>query len=453
MLRSDSPAGLPTASWTDAGRVGFRVAAPLVARGPIIRRPAVVRAIAALGLDDQAVRDLQRLDDRYGPDPVRVRIPGREWAVVLAPEDVHRVLADSPEPFAPATYEKRAALSAFQPHGLLASHGTERVQRRRFNEAVLDHGRAIHEQAGELLDKIVDEAGRLAGRVERTGRLTWDDYIRAWYRLVRRVVLGDAARDDHAVTDLLSELRAAGNWSLFRRSHAGRRDRFYRRLQHHLTRAESGSLAGRLSRTATGPSTEPPQQVPQWLFAYDAAAWASFRALALICAHPDMADRATTEASGRDLSQPHNLPFLRSCLLESLRLYPTTPAILRETTRRTHWRTGTLPAGSGVLVFAPYFHRDDRRLPHAHRFVPQDWVERVAEGRVGPQAGDWPLVPFSAGPAICPGRHLVLLTASAVLGTLLTRQPLALARPTQLNTSRLPGTLSPFHLSFATSRP
>ena len=61
-----------------------------------------------------------------------------------------------------------------------------------------------------------------------------------------------------------------------------------------------------------------------------------------------------------------------------------------------------MPAGTGILIFAPFFHRDDERLPYAHRFAPELWLK--AQDPVA-----WPLIPFSGGPVICPGRHLVTL--------------------------------------------
>ena len=64
---------------------------------------------------------------------------------------------------------------------------------------------------------------------------------------------------------------------------------------------------------------------------------AAFRAHALIAA--DEID--TTDANA-----------LRATVLESVRLWPTTPAILRDTTTDTEWSNGTLKAGTGVVVFA-----------------------------------------------------------------------------------------------------
>lgn len=148
------------------------------------------------------------------------------------------------------------------------------------------------------------------------------------------------------------------------------------------------------------------------------------------------------ELEERDLSIPQDLPLLRACVLESLRLWPTTPAVLRDRTRVTTWKTGVLPAHTGILIFAPLFHRDDRRLPYADRFSPELWLrERTSE--------DWPLIPFSAGPAICPGRNLVLLVTSSMLAALLERHDLRLRPATRLDRRHpLPGTLDPFTLNF-----
>ena len=86
------------------------VLVPLAARGAIVRRPPVENLADRLELDARAVDRLQRVREAHGPGPVRLALPGRELAFVLTGEDVRRVLEGSPEPFALATREKRAAL-------------------------------------------------------------------------------------------------------------------------------------------------------------------------------------------------------------------------------------------------------------------------------------------------------------------------------------------------------
>jgi hypothetical protein len=118
----------------------------------------VVALAERLDADRRAVRLLQRLTARYGPGPLRLRVPGRSVGLVLSPEDVRRVLSGSPEPFAVANREKRGALSHFQPHGVLVSHGQLRADRRQVNEDVLDTHRPVHRLAKAITAKVLDEA-------------------------------------------------------------------------------------------------------------------------------------------------------------------------------------------------------------------------------------------------------------------------------------------------------
>jgi cytochrome P450 len=435
---------VPKASARDTLAVTAEVLMPFVARGPIARRPKVVGLAEKLDADRRAVRRMQHLRDRYGPGPVLLRTPGRDMAMVVSASHVHRVLEGTPEPFATANREKRGALSHFQPHGVLISDAGERAVRRPFNEAVLDTPSPIHHMAEHFVAAVREEADLLLDEVEQTRRLTWDAFITAWWRTVRRVVLGDAARDDHALTDMLTELRHDANWSFFKPKDTELRERFERQLLGHIRRAEPNSLAHLVATLPADDGVVRHQQVPQWLFAFDPAGMTTFRALALLAAHPDAAARVRAELEGRDLTTPQDLPYLRGTVLESLRLWPTTPSVLRDTTTETTWETGTLPAGTGVTIFAPLFHRDDEELPYADRFAPEIWLEdRSAE--------DWPLVPFSGGPGMCPGRNLVLLTTSTMLAALLSRLDLRLDTPGTLDPAQLPGTLSPYHLRFVTA--
>jgi len=434
---------LPRATLQETLEVATDVFIPTFAKGPIIRRPRMVGLAERLGLDRRAVRRMQRLRDKYGPGPLMLRMPpGRTQAIILSPEHVHRVLEGSPEPFATASSEKWAALSHFEPKGVLVSHGPERAERRRFNEAVLGSESPQHRLTERFVRVVREEAEHLLAAVRQRGELSWELFADTWFRIVRRVVFGDGARDDVKLRALINELRGDGNWAFMRPKRRGVREQFFRRLEGHLGRAEPGSLASVMARTPKGEDTAPSQQVPQWLFAFDPAGMTTFRALALLAAHPEHAERAREEIrSNRDSAAPH-LPYLRACVLESLRLWPTTPMVLRQSTEETVWETGVMPARTGILIFAPFFHRDDQRLPFADRFTPELWLEaRDPKG--------WPLVPFSGGPAICPGRHLVLLLTSTMLSALLDERQVWLKPLLRLGARQpLPGTLNNYDLRF-----
>jgi cytochrome P450 len=63
------------------------------------------------------------------------------------------------------------------------------------------------------------------------------------------------------------------------------------------------------------------------------------------------------------------------------------------------------------------FHRDDEELGFADRFEPGAWLD-------GRTDGPWPIIPFSGGPAGCPGRNVVLLTTSTAVSHVVTKYDL-----------------------------
>jgi cytochrome P450 len=435
--------GLRTASLRDTLAVVAQIALPTLSKGVIIRRPKVVGAAQQLDLDQRAVRRMQRLRAKYGAGPLLLPIPGRRQAVVLDPEHVHRVLDGTPEPFATASTEKRAALAHLEPNVSLISHGPERAVRRRLNEDALDTPRPVHRLADRFLGVVNDEAERLIEQARARGELVWDDFFESWYRVVRRVVLGDGARDDHELTSMLAELRSHANWAFLRPRNKALLERFHARLEAHLARAEPGSLAAIIAAIPNAGDAEPSDQVAHWLFAFDPAGMTTFRALALLATHPDEAARARVEVGEAGPGERQNLHYLRACILESLRLWPTTPLVLRETTADTEWDGGKMPSNTHVIIFAPFFHRDDEQLPFAHRFSPELWLE-------GDAAGRWPLIPFSDGPAKCPAHNFVPMLTSAMLAALIDGREVELRSGATLGPDRpLPATLDNYALRFA----
>lgn len=416
-----------------------------VAAGAIARRRAVVGVLERLQADGRSITRLHELRRRHGSGPVELALPGRRFIVPLDPDDVGRILDGAPSPFHPASWEKRRALEKFQPHAVLITRGPLRGPRRALNEAALDTHAELHHLAVPFAAVVAQEVASLADDALRRGGFTSSDFTKAWWRMVRRLVFGDSARDDEAVTDDLWRLRKAGNWSFAAPLHERRRSRFFERLYRYAEDAAPNSLLGALTAIPAEGGVDPIGQLPHWLFAFDAASMATSRAAALLATHPDARSRCETG----DPAQPQPRPYLRACLLESVRLWPTTPALLRETTEDTSWGEGaqryTLDAGASLLICVPAFHRDSTILPFADTFTPDIWLDGRAQQY--PQ-----LVPFSAGPAQCPGQNLVLFVTSMVLAQLFSRMDLRLScSPALLPDQPLPVTLNQFGLEFDAS--
>lgn len=427
---------LPRLSAGDTIAFLLRVVLPTFGKGLMIRRPAIVSLAARRDLDTRAVAEMERLAARHGGGARRLLVPGRPQVVVLSAGDLVRVLSGAPEPYSPATREKIAAVGHFEPNASLISRGEERAVRRRLSDDVLESDRTDHTMAGRFLAVVREETAPLVD-LEGFG---WQDYRRAWMRAVRRIVLGDGAGDDEAVTDDLDRLRRAGNWAFLHPRRRRVMRRYHARLEEHLQRAEPGSLAAAIAARPRRPDEATADQVTHWLFAFDAASMAGVRALALLVTHPEALARARPELDARAPG-----PFLRGAILDALRLYATTPAILRETTEDVTLPDGTLPAGAHVILYAPFFHRSDA-FPEAHRFAPEIWLP-------GGAAEERPYVPFSGGPAICPARHFVPLLAGEMVRHILASADVSLAAGQALDPGRpLPGTLDHGALRFRLAR-
>ncbi|MFC9088263.1 cytochrome P450 [Nocardiopsis dassonvillei] len=440
---------------------------PNLARGVIVRRPLMTGLVAGLDADRRAVSLLRGLRERHGDDPLPLRLAGRRLALVLSPEDVGRLLRETPEPFSPGGMEKRGALSHFQPHGVLVSDHDARPGRRAANVAALVPGQTIHPDGDVVAGQADDEALALRLALRGGEVLDWRRFADSFHAMARRVVFGPFAAQDRRTTELLHTLRSRANWAYAAPADHAAREEFLGRVRANIERAEPGSLAARLvagsaaaksaagcphggggqDRGATAPGGDgqgadvhPEDQVAHWLFAFDAAAVAAFRSLALLTSLSPSAHAAREEADGRE---GLDLPLLRATVRESVRLWPTTLMVIRESTRETAWREEVFEAGTAFLVVSSYFHRDSSRLPYADAFEPEVWLDGRAEAEPG-------IVPFSYGPAGCAARDLVPLTVSLFLRALLRGRNLTrVDAGGPLPASGLPASLNHFALRFS----
>lgn len=415
---------------------------PTLAKGPLIRRRKVVGMAERRHLDDKAVKRLQSLRHKYGDGPLVLSIPFRTQAILLSAEDVRIVLAHSPKPFTAATREKQAALGHFEPNNVLVSNGRARAIRRQLNEQTLETQCERHSLGAHFARVIEEEMDTICKTAVDQGTLDWDTFFTGWMCMVRRIVLGDDARNDTGLTDILEELRYRANFAFLRPKAQVKREKLLDRLLEYVEAAAPHSLIGQMALHCTDPAQMPHHQIPQYLFAFDPGAMASFRTLGLLSVDEEVRNRVSEELVRADEEVVPRLPLLRASLLETLRLWPTTPVILRETTEDVAWSDSKLPAGTHVIIYTPFLHRDDKRLDEAHHFRPDRWIDTLSH----PQAG---LVPFSYGPVQCPAAHFVPMVASLALRVVLTRLSLRLTEPERLPLERLPGSLDNFTLCFA----
>lgn len=429
------------ASYYDTWRVLTTLIAPTLGKGVIKRRPWVEAAAQYFGLDTQAVQLLQELRKKYGSGPLLVRVLFRSQVIILDPKDASQILDETPIPFSAASREKKSALAHFEPGNVLIADPERRKELRPVHEHALATNESVHPFAERFKKIINEELDSLLGDADDKPEmdLNWDDFAQMWFRIVRRIVLGDPARDDDKVMGDLDDVRKRGNWGFAAFAANSKMESFQNRVADYLKNPEEGSLISRLP-TAKSSELELPSQIAQWLFAFEPAGMVTMRALALLGCQPDEQKRAFEEAKG--VGSDH--PFSRAAFLDAVRLWPTTPVILRELTKDHSIGDWTVKKGTGVMIFTPLFHRDTERLEFANTMSTSPWKDKQAVISEG-------LVPFSAGPAICPAHNLVPMVSSFAIDGLLSKASTTLVEP-KLDPKALSGTLDHFEIKLHLSK-
>jgi cytochrome P450 len=424
---------LSEASYYDSFRVFTNVIGPTIMKGVIKRRPWVEAAAQYLGLDTDAVQFLQAMRKKYGSGPLYVNLLFRAQIIMLDPRDAMAVLEGTPIPYGQATKEKKSALEHLEPGNVLIADPERRKELRPVHEEALATSQRVHpfaERFKHVVDEELDSLLRAMDEHDQT-ELNWDKISETWFRVIRRITLGDAAREDHQLTEDMGALRDRANWGFLAPTNDSKLESVQRRLTNYIKNPEEGILISRFPQGhGASEKFELPSQIGQWLFAWDAAGIIMARALALLGLYKDEQTKAADEAKTATGS---DRPLCRAVYVEAIRLWPTTPAILRDLTEDTTIGGQRIAKGTGVMVFAPLFHRDDTRLESPHTLASSTWLHQ----EVVPSQG---LVPFSAGPAMCPAHNLVPMVAGLFIAGLVSRVSLSLDWP-KMDPEALPGTL------------
>jgi hypothetical protein len=427
----------PHASILEGVRFTAQVAVPNVIQGLLRRRRTAVAVATRTGVDGLAIGFMAGLKRSYGDGPVWIRVAKDEVLLLLGREPIRRALEGAPEPFAADPEPKRSAMAKFQPEALTISRSPLWEDRRRFTEAVLDTGKPLHRLADRFAAVSVEEAGKLPAELD------WEGWNRSVRRVARRVILGDGAAADDALSDMLGELMdkanppGGGSEELL--------ERYTAQLERHVERAEDGSLAGLFGDAPATEQTKPAGQVTHWLFALgDTLAINALRCLAVLAVDDAERGRVSDELSGLDLcsgAAVAGAARLGACLQEAMRLWPTTAMLSRETVDDVDWDGVSVPAGSQIMIVNTFNHRDREAFEFADRFAPDEWLS-------GDAGDDWSFNHFSHGPQGCPGADLALLVGKAMLATVLRDRRVELLQPSLDAAKPMPKMLDFFELRF-----
>ncbi len=432
---------IPSASLWDNLVYNLGYLIPMSLQGTFTRSRFWVGFWTRVHPDLAGVKFVSRLRRKYRSEVIYLRMLTTRTLLVLSREEIRRVLERSPQHYIGAK-AKRDGMSHFQPNAVTISQGEEWQDRRRFNDAVLDYGQ-LHREAGHFLHVVRDEIAPAYGAAPPFQ--SWDDFDDLFVRITRRIIFGDAARDDTEVTDLLRRMMRESNRP-FGRKKSAYFDAFYNRVRRYLTAAQPGSLAALCAQVPSSVITRVENQVPHWMFAmWETLATNTVRALTLILAHSRAEELVREEMAAANLSTAagvDGLKYLEGCVQEAMRLWPTTPMLVRETVMQPLLGGDAVPAGTPVLILNSFNHRDRERYPWADSFAPEKW----SSGTPNPLFNH-----LSSGTQVCAGKDLALFLAKAVLATVLDRGRLRLVSPILDPNRRMPYCHDYFRVRFEQS--
>lgn len=114
-----------------------------------------------------------------------------------------------------------------------------------------------------------------------------------------------------------------------------------------------------------------------------------------------------------------NIPYLRACLKESLRLNPVTAGNLRALGQDLVLSGYRVPKGSDVAMGNVLLGWDDKNFDKWDEFIPERWLKNANESECPVKSTKnlhpFVFLPFGHGPRTCIGRRFAELEVEVML--------------------------------------
>ncbi|KAI3472157.1 hypothetical protein Pfo_029645 [Paulownia fortunei] len=151
-------------------------------------------------------------------------------------------------------------------------------------------------------------------------------------------------------------------------------------------------------------------------------------ALAELINHPDVLKKAAQEIDSVignnrlvEESDIPNLPYLQAIVKETLRLHPTGPLIVRQSSKDCTIAGYHIPAKTRLFVNVWAIGRDPNHWEDALEFRPQRFLSEdgSVKGQLDVRGQHYHLLPFGSGRRGCPGTSLALQVVQATLAAMI----------------------------------
>ena len=119
------------------------------------------------------------------------------------------------------------------------------------------------------------------------------------------------------------------------------------------------------------------------------------------------------------IEQVSKLDYIEACANEAMRLRPVAPLMVNQALKDTVVAGVEVPAGSAVLCLMRLGGIDAKNFAEPTQFNPERWISGERGVAQALTSSKRVVMPFGAGPRMCPGRYLALTEIKMVLAMLL----------------------------------
>ncbi|OXU32057.1 hypothetical protein TSAR_002862 [Trichomalopsis sarcophagae] len=147
------------------------------------------------------------------------------------------------------------------------------------------------------------------------------------------------------------------------------------------------------------------------------------KTLYMIATHPRVQEklRAEVDAALPRADSPftyntmNEIPYLKACIKETLRLSPISPVNVRTMNKDIVLAGYRIPKGMDVMACHKLLSRDEEQFPRADEFIPERWIKGSTEIQSAKKAHPFSYMPFGFGPRTCIGRRFAELEMETLI--------------------------------------
>tara|TARA_Y100000389_G_C17450788_1_gene514653 strand:- start:1168 stop:2592 length:1425 start_codon:yes stop_codon:yes gene_type:complete len=415
-----------------------------------------------IGDDSSGINLYNTYKEKYG-DFAESNMYGQNIYTVTNNKYIKTILDNSPDLFNVGKLKNRF-FKSFMSKNVGVSSGCPWKSRRQMNEFALDTNR-LHQFASKYNNDIKSELLKWKNKK----KIDFDNFSKFGNKIVAKVIFNTDKLDDE-VFKIFSE---ANSIEVFHNPDFKINPKIYKKyldvLNHFIDRPNEQSLIKLCVNSLksvnyiqcpsiTDNKDEIIHQIPHLIFPINGLFITTIpRLLLLLCNHPNTFKKVTDEIyslnqdnqnsnqNNSDISKEiYKLPFLRKCILETLRL--NNPVI---TTFRTLEKDYTFDEkysfkkGTQFLILNNPVLREKEYFEEPDKFIPSRWNDDMEKSYYS--------ISFNQGPQICPAKELAIYLAQSFIYNFIIinnigRGTTILAK--SINTKKSPQIINPCKIQF-----